>query len=273
MLSQEWIRFWPTKSTFKQSWKPCRRALLRQLRGQLFLRFGPWTRGVRRRVVGREAAEKEKPVDLCRYFMKAGGCKQGSRCSYSHSMQSLDKDLRSKKCLACGSESHRQRDCPVARGGQRQKGGGGSPIKDGKGPEQRPSGGSSTAATVASVQDPVQGVPWTSETLVQAAQQVIQGQPAAPDGESSPEKTKTTGAPEMRTLVGHQDLLGSGYLGSFTGQWGYALLEKRGQSPGVDGRGEGDGRACGQPHATDENDLWRNSLDALQRHTRWDLWG
>ena len=37
---------------FKQSWKPCRRALLRQLRGQLFLRFGPWTRGVHRRVVG-----------------------------------------------------------------------------------------------------------------------------------------------------------------------------------------------------------------------------
>ena len=37
---------------FKQSWKPCRRALLRQLRGQLFLRFGPWTRGVDRRVVG-----------------------------------------------------------------------------------------------------------------------------------------------------------------------------------------------------------------------------
>ena len=42
---------------------------------------------------------------------------------------------------------------------------------------------------------------WTLETLVQAAQQVIPGQPAAPDGESSPEKTKTTGAPEMRTLV------------------------------------------------------------------------
>ena len=37
---------------FKQSWKPCRRALLRQLRGQLFLRLGPWTRGVDRRVVG-----------------------------------------------------------------------------------------------------------------------------------------------------------------------------------------------------------------------------
>ena len=150
---------------------------------------------------GHEAADKEKPVDLCRYFMKAGGCKRGSRCSYSHSMQSLDKDLRSKNCLACGSESHRQRECPVARGGQRQKGGGGSPIKDGKGPEQRPSGGSSTAATVASVQDPVQGVPWTLETLLQAAQQVIQGQPVAPDGESSPEKTKTTGAPEIRTLV------------------------------------------------------------------------
>ena len=54
---------------------------------------------------------------------------------------------------------------------------------------------------MASVQDPVPGIPWTLETLVQAAQQVIQGQPSSQEGESSPEKTKSGAGPEMRTLV------------------------------------------------------------------------
>eukprot|EP00439_Symbiodinium_sp_Y106_P069899 s163_g12.t1 len=149
----------------------------------------------------REPVEKDKPIDLCRYFMKAGGCKRGARCTYSHSMQSLDKDLRSRKCLSCGSESHRQKDCPVGKGAQRQKGSPGSPATERKGGDTRPSGASSTAATVASVQDPVPGIPWTLETLVQAAQQVIQGQPSSQEGESSPEKTKSGAGPEMRTLV------------------------------------------------------------------------
>ena len=48
----------------------------------------------------------------------------------------------------------------------------------------------STAASLSSgSQGTVQGTPWTLETLIQAAQQVIQTQAPA-DGESSPEKTK-----------------------------------------------------------------------------------
>ena len=116
-------------------------------------------------------------------------------------MQSLDKELRARKCLSCGSESHRQRDCPVGKGAQRAKGSPGSPSKEGRAAEGKGSGASSTAATVASVQDPVQGIPWTLESLVQAAQQVIQGQPSSQEGDSSPEKTKSSGGPEMRTLV------------------------------------------------------------------------
>ena len=36
--------------------------------------------------------DKEKGNDMCRYFMKPTGCKRGSRCNFSHSMQHLDKD-------------------------------------------------------------------------------------------------------------------------------------------------------------------------------------
>ncbi|CAE7567435.1 hypothetical protein AK812_SmicGene3199 [Symbiodinium microadriaticum] len=53
--------------------------------------------------------------DLCRYFAKASGCKRGDKCSYSHSMSSMEKDVRARKCLKCGAESHRQKDCPVGR--------------------------------------------------------------------------------------------------------------------------------------------------------------
>ncbi|CAE7691302.1 unnamed protein product [Symbiodinium sp. CCMP2592] len=45
---------------------------------------------------------------------------------------------------------------------------------------------------------PIQGVPWTMETLMQAAQQVIQNQSStSPSGDSSPEKTK----PQVRVLA------------------------------------------------------------------------
>ncbi|CAE7843057.1 unnamed protein product, partial [Symbiodinium sp. KB8] len=41
-------------------------------------------------------------LDLCRYFAKASGCKRGDKCSYSHSMSSMEKDVRARKCLKCG---------------------------------------------------------------------------------------------------------------------------------------------------------------------------
>ena len=54
----------------------------------------------------------------------------------------------------------------------------------------------STASSVSSTgQGTVQGTPWTLETLIQAAQQVIHAQAPA-DGERSPEKTK----PEVKVL-------------------------------------------------------------------------
>ena len=49
--------------------------------------------------------------------------------------------------------------------------------------------GSSTTTTSTGSAATVQGVPWTLESLVQVAQQVIQNQ-APQEGDSSPEKTK-----------------------------------------------------------------------------------
>ncbi|CAE7210813.1 unnamed protein product [Symbiodinium sp. CCMP2592] len=57
--------------------------------------------------------EKGTGVDLCRYFLKPQGCKRGAKCNYSHNMSSLEREVRNRKCLSCGAESHRQKDCPI----------------------------------------------------------------------------------------------------------------------------------------------------------------
>ena len=147
--------------------------------------------------------DKEKAGEqLCRYFGKPSGCKRGEKCSFSHSMSHLDRDSRNKKCLKCGSEAHRQRDCPIGKSPQRQVG---APPKQPKATGAPPAPSMSVAAAPSAVSpDPAtasapnvtQGTPWTLENLVQAAQAVVQSQ-VAKDGESSPEKTQRA---EMRVL-------------------------------------------------------------------------
>ena len=61
------------------------------------------------------ARQKEKNTEMCRYFARPAGCKRGDRCTYSHSMQQMDRELRAKKCLKCGSESHRAKECMVGK--------------------------------------------------------------------------------------------------------------------------------------------------------------
>ena len=145
--------------------------------------------------------EKDKSGEMCRYFAKPSGCKRGEKCSFSHSMATLDREARAKKCLKCGSESHRQRDCTVGKSGGRPAQGTAS-NKDQRPSAPAPSSTmapltlptpSSTASTTSST---VTGTPWTLETLVQAAQQVVQSQGVS-DGESSPEKTAGT---QMKVL-------------------------------------------------------------------------
>eukprot|EP00439_Symbiodinium_sp_Y106_P026580 s3624_g3.t1 len=151
----------------------------------------------------RDAGGKSaNPTDMCRYFAKACCCKRGDKCTYSHNMSHLDKEVRAKKCLRCGSEAHRQKECPVGKAGAKgwtPKGS--SSTKPDAG--QLPSSGQSTMATLATTTtptstlgDPVQGTPWTLEALVQAAQQIVQAPTADSAGETSPEKTR----PSMKVL-------------------------------------------------------------------------
>ncbi|OLP81592.1 hypothetical protein AK812_SmicGene37856 [Symbiodinium microadriaticum] len=144
-------------------------------------------------------------TELCRYFAKATGCKRGDKCNFSHNMSSLDRDVRARKCLRCGSEAHRQKDCVVGKGAPKAKGGGG---KDGSPTKPTATGTSpstqSTMATLGTTSasqpatlEPVPGTPWTLESLVQAAQQMVQGQSQEGQGsDASPEKTR----PAMRVL-------------------------------------------------------------------------
>ena len=143
--------------------------------------------------------------ELCKYFAKATGCKRGDKCNFSHNMSSFDREVRARKCLRCGSEAHRQKDCVVGKNNPKTSGGGskdGSPTKPGA--TGTPSSTQSTMATLGTTSpgqtsslEPVPGTPWTLESLVQAAQQMVQGQsPEGPGSETSPEKTR----PAMRVL-------------------------------------------------------------------------
>ena len=133
---------------------------------------------------------KEKSQELCRYFAKPSGCKRGDKCVYNHSMNGMDKDLRARKCLKCGSESHRAKECQVGKPPQRST----TSTEKTQPPTTAPPSlatMSTTASTssASSGQGTVQGTPWALETLIQAAQQVIHAQ-APTDGDRSPEKTK-----------------------------------------------------------------------------------
>ena len=47
----------------------------------------------------------------CKYFLSQKGCRYGGSCKNVHSMSELSKGDRFKKCLNCGSEEHRAKDC------------------------------------------------------------------------------------------------------------------------------------------------------------------
>ena len=152
---------------------------------------------------GRTAGSSE----LCKYFMKSSGCKPGMKCNYSHDMSSLEKSVRNKKCLRCGAEGHRQRDCTVGK--PQAKATSSSTTSEPKGPpagkdREKPAGISSVSTTatgagsdtLSTTGSTVQGVPWTLEALIQAAQQVVHPVQGDNSREVSPEKTK----PEMKVL-------------------------------------------------------------------------
>ena len=76
------------------------------------------------------APQGPKETRACKYFLKASGCRRGGRCPFSHSLENLSKAERARKCLACGSEEHRQRECPTKTG--RSLNAAGNPKGDGR---------------------------------------------------------------------------------------------------------------------------------------------
>ena len=54
----------------------------------------------------------------CRFFLTVKGCRSGPKCKFAHNMSELPKTERDKKCLACGSEEHRARDCKAGKAKQ-----------------------------------------------------------------------------------------------------------------------------------------------------------
>ena len=143
--------------------------------------------------------KRDKGADLCRHFAKPSGCKRGSRCNYSHSMAGMDKELRWKKCLACGSESHRQKECPVnkprtANPSTSSPSSASKNEKESSPSRPQPVSVQQLGAPIAAGEGSsgiVPGVPWTLESLIQATQQFVQAQPQPGQEErpSSPEKT------------------------------------------------------------------------------------
>ena len=88
----------------------------------------------------------------CKYFLSQKGCKYGGSCKNVHSMNELSKGDRFKKCLNCGSEEHRAKDCD-------------RPNKAGKsGPKEQ---NSKPGAQVAQV-TPSTSAASTSQPIVQA---------------------------------------------------------------------------------------------------------
>ncbi|CAE7231186.1 RE1, partial [Symbiodinium sp. CCMP2456] len=123
---------------------------------------------------------------LCKYFFRSSGCRRGAKCPFSHDMQHLSKAERAKRCLVCGGEDHRQRECPtkVQRPNTRTSptGGGAAGQRSTEAPavavaKVEPEGEVSPSSTTAAV---VSGEPvWTLETLLQAAAKVAGASPAS----------------------------------------------------------------------------------------------
>ena len=131
---------------------------------------------------------------LCKYFVKSSGCRRGPKCPFSHDMSQMPKDPKSRKCLTCGSEEHRKRECPVNDSGA--KGTGKRDEGSTKGKTSTGSASTSSApqpqpVVAAQTVDPSEllartsledvkadsaTAPMSIESLIKIAQQIVQGQ-------------------------------------------------------------------------------------------------
>ena len=106
-------------------------------------------------------------VKPCKYFLTPKGCKFGAKCKAPHSMSDLPAAERFKKCLNCGSEDHRVKDCKAGKA---------EPTA----PEQKPSVQAASTSTSSSAPPVVQATPVLSmESFLQHASHALRQLEAA----------------------------------------------------------------------------------------------
>ena len=127
----------------------------------------------------------------CKYFFRSSGCRRGQKCPYGHDLSTLPKHEKARKCLSCGSEEHRQRECPTKQPRVSPKNG--QALAQSSAPAAGPT--MSTTSTTPRVQrlepegesspagatstNVVTGEPvWTLESLLQAAVKVANAVPS-----------------------------------------------------------------------------------------------
>ena len=129
----------------------------------------------------------------CKYFVKQSGCRRGQKCPYPHDWAVFSKAERAKRCLVCGSEEHRQKECPTKTQKPPPKASGSTSLSPSTSTStgDRPASGikiqsvepeGETSPTVAGGVVPGEAV-WTLESLIQAAAKVAgatQGAAKAP---------------------------------------------------------------------------------------------
>ena len=107
---------------------------------------------------------KGKP---CKYFLTPKGCKFGAKCKAPHSMSDLPAAERFKKCLNCGSEEHRVKDCKAGKA-------------EPKALEQKPSVQAASTSTSSSAPPVVQATPVLSmDSFLQHASHALRQLEAA----------------------------------------------------------------------------------------------
>ena len=122
------------------------------------------------------------PKPQCKYFVKQSGCRRGQKCPYPHDWAVFSKAERAKRCLACGSEEHRQKECPtkVQKASPKASGSASLPPSTPSSTGEHSTGGvkiqsvepeSETSPTVGGGVVPGEAV-WTLESLIQAAAKV-----------------------------------------------------------------------------------------------------
>ena len=138
----------------------------------------------------------------CKYFLSPKGCKFGSKCKFPHSMNELSKAERFKKCLNCGSEEHRAKDCKAGKAEPKTQ-------------DPKPSVQAASTSTPTS-QSVVHATPVLSmETFMQQAVQALRqleanpprndatspSQPPQPEGVSTASQPSSTPNPSVKRLT------------------------------------------------------------------------